>query len=128
MEENSENEGKEKVKPLLFEKSNQLLTRITNCCHFFDMSLNCCGDVIPVDSSPNDLESSFLLLFSFSNNLTASMTALLCCPCPYIKNSDVRPSLEYHPLIRLEWSQLNIKYDSKIKQSDRKLIGKVKKY
>lgn len=39
------------------------------------------------------LRSWLPLFFPFSNKRSASITALLCCPCPYIKKSGVRPNL-----------------------------------
>lgn len=72
---------------------NTSLTWVTNFCHFFDLSLKYCGHLISLESLTNLQTSWFCPLFSFSNNLIASIIALLCCPCPYIKKSDVRPNL-----------------------------------
>lgn len=70
-----------------------LLTWVTNFSHFLDLSLKLRGELVPFDSSLSLPESLFSSIFPFSNSRTASMIALLCCPCPYIKNSGVRPNL-----------------------------------
>lgn len=75
-----------------YAKVDEVLTLGTNFCHFFDLSLKFDG-VTSLEALPSMFESTFCLLLSFSNRRTASMIALLCCPCPYIEKSVVRSNL-----------------------------------
>ena len=73
-----------------------------NFCHFLALSLK----ELFMTPSYCLVVSSAPPLLSFSNKRSASITALRCCPCPYIMNSDVRPSLQ--KIIRKKWKKSNV--------------------
>jgi hypothetical protein len=84
-----QNKRKQKLKNVSGESSREV-TCVTNLSHFlalslkeFFMSPSSCLTATPRPS-----------LLACSNRRSASIMALLCCPWPYITNSDVRPSLQ----------------------------------
>lgn len=82
------------------------LTWVTNCCHFLALSFQIagfCSEFFPlVLSSTSEICAAsstpalpWAVWLSNVANRVASIIALLCWPCPYTRNSAVRPNLVF---------------------------------